>query len=151
MCLLNAITHSCIKYIVLVHTVTPQLGVCWYICLQSLHGLGADCAFLDILGWYKASRGRAFAHSIDSTGEGLKYPLLVYYLCSQRFIGINMCACSSGNRWCCVTVVEWKQLTMALAAQSMLHATKAQVIYFNSFEPRLSFGEGAWVQGYLLQ
>ena len=27
----------------------------------------------------------------------------------------------------------------------MLHATKAQVIHFNRFEPRLSFEERAWV------
>ena len=51
----------------------------------------------------------------------------------------------------CVTVVEWKQLTMAFVAQSMLHATNAQVIYFNSFEPMVSFSEKAWVQCYLLQ
>ena len=41
-----------------------------------------------------------------------------------------MYACSSGNRLPCVTVVEWKQLIMAFTAQSMLHATEAQVIYF---------------------
>ena len=41
-----------------------------------------------------------------------------------------MYACSSGNHLPFVTVVEWKQLIMAFTAQSMLHATKAQVIYF---------------------
>ena len=46
---------------------------------------------------------------------------------------------------------KWKQLTMAFTAQSMLHAIEAQVIHFNSFEPRLSFGEKDWVQYYLLQ
>ena len=83
-----------------------------------------------ILGWCKASRGRAFAHSIhaDSTGEGLNCPLLAYCLCSQRFIGVNMCACSSGN--CSATLSLLLSPTMAFTAQSTLCAAKVQVIYF---------------------
>ena len=60
------------------------------------------CATI-ILGWCKASRGRAFAHSTNSTGEGLTCPLYCLYMLTVncRF----MCVCSIGNCLHCVTLL----------------------------------------------
>ena len=103
-----------------------------------------------ILGWCKASRGWAFAHSIhaDSTGEGLNFPLLAYCLCSQRFIGVNMCACSSGNRSATLCHCCWVRLWHLLHNLRYVLQRPRWSILLNSFEPKLSFRERAWVQGY---
>ena len=37
-----------------------------------------------VLGWCKASRGRAFAHNIDSTGEGMNCPSTAYAHSTHR-------------------------------------------------------------------
>ena len=59
-------------------------GVCswevfikWSSTVKSVHACNAMLAIIALLGWRKASRGQAFTHNIDSTGEGLNCPPLL--------------------------------------------------------------------------